>query len=104
MVYYQARIHAIRARVAAQIELIKSLEAKIVKGRVSSLELARNQICDVDAELLKHFEHGDRTPAEEAWWLSFAERMLQSWVPYLKETEGQFEKFGGSGIEIVGGS
>jgi len=103
MAHDQARVDAIRARAATQLELIKSLEAKIVKGKLSILDVARNQTADIETFFLKDMERNQRTPAEEARWLSVAEHMLQTWAPYLKETEVQFSKFGGVGIEIVGG-
>ena len=103
MIHDQARVDAIRARAQAQVALIDSLEAKIVKGKLSTLKVARNQTNDIETFFLKDLERNQRTPAEEARWLSFAEHMLQTWAPYLKETEGQFSKYGGVGIEIVGG-
>src|SRR5438034_9303312 len=103
MIHDKARVEAIRARVAAQSELIRSLEAKIVKGKLDALEVARNQTADVETLYLQDLERADRTPAEEARWLSSAEHMLQAWVPYLKQTQEQFSKYGGSGIQIIGG-
>jgi hypothetical protein len=102
MIHDQARVDSIRARAAAQIELIKSLEAKIVKGKHPMLEVARKQTGDIEAFFLVGLDRNERTPNEEARWLSFAEHMLQTWVPYLKETESQFNKYGGDGIEVVG--
>src|SRR5260370_42377669 len=98
MIHDQARVDAIRARAAAQIELIKSLEAKIVRGKLSTFEVARRQTGDIESFFLKDLERNERTPDEEARWLSYAEHMLQTWGPYLKETEAQFAKFGGIGI------
>ena len=102
MMHDTARVAAIRARVAAQIDLIKSLEAKIVKGKLDALEVARNQTEDIETFFLQDLERQDRTPAEEARWLSSAEHMLQTWGPYLKQTEEQFSKYGDR-IQIVGG-
>lgn len=102
MIHDTTRVVAIRARVAAQIDLIKSLEAKIVKGKLDALEVARNQTEDIETFFLQDLERQDRTPAEEARWLSSAEHMLQSWGPYLKQTEEQFSKYGDR-IQIVGG-
>jgi hypothetical protein len=102
MIHDKGRVHAIRARAVAQIELIKSLEAKILKGKLQALEVARNQTQDIETFFLRELEGNDRTPAEEARWLSFAEQMLQTWVPYLKQTQEQFSKYGDR-IEIVGG-
>jgi hypothetical protein len=48
MIHDKARVDAIRARVTAQVELIKSLEAKIVKGKHAMLEIARNQTQDAE--------------------------------------------------------
>lgn len=102
MIHDTARVEAIRARVAAQLELVTSLEAKIVKGKLDALQVARNQTADIETVLLRDLERQDRTPAEEARWLSFAEHMLQTWAPYLKQTEEQFIKYGDR-IEIVAG-
>jgi hypothetical protein len=102
MIHNTARVAAIRARVTAQIDLIKSLEAKIVKGKLDALEVARNQTEDIETLFLQDLEGQDRTLAEEARWLSSAEHMLQTWGPYLKQTEEQFNKYGDR-IQIVGG-
>ena len=48
MIHDTTRVVAIRARVAAQIDLIKSLEGKIVKGKLDALEVARNQTEDIE--------------------------------------------------------
>jgi hypothetical protein len=101
MIHDQARVEAIRACAAAQIELIKLLEAKIIKGKLPALDVARRQTGDIESCLLKDLERQDRTPAEEARWLDYAERMLQTWAPYLQDTEAQFNKYSGVGIEIV---
>jgi hypothetical protein len=102
MIHDTTRVVAIRARVAAQIDLIKSLEAKIVKGKLDALEVARHQTEDIETFFLQDLERQDRTPAEEARWLSPAEHILQTWGPYLKQTEEQFSKYGDR-IQIVGG-
>jgi len=102
MIHDQARVDAIRARVAAQIELIRSLEAKIVKGTFPALEVARKQTGDIASFFLEDVERQGRTAAEEARWLSYAEHMLQVWAPYLKDVEAQFGKYSSVRIEIVG--
>lgn len=76
------RGESIRSGATAQVELIKSL----AKGKLSTLEVARNQTSGIETTLLNDLGRQDRTPAGEARWLSFAERMLQMWVPYLQET------------------
>ena len=83
MIHDKIRVQAIRARVATQLESIKSLEAKIVKGKLDALQVARNQTEDVETFFLKDLDRNDRTPAEEARWLSFAEHTLGTWSPYL---------------------
>jgi hypothetical protein len=103
VIHDKARVEAIRARAVAQLELIKSLEAMIVKGKHAMLEVARNQTDDIETLFLSDLDRQERTAAEEARWLSYAEHMLQTWSPYLKQTEEQFRKFGGSGIEVIGG-
>jgi hypothetical protein len=103
MIHNTARVEAVRARVAAQLDLINSLEAKIVKGKLHALEVARHQTADIETFFLRDLERQDRTPAEEARWLSYAEYMLQTWGPYLKQTQEQFGRYGTIGIEVVGG-
>lgn len=75
MVYDTARVAAIRARVAAQIDLIKSPEAKIVKGKLDALKVARNQTEDIKSFFLQDLERQSRTLVEEARWLSSAEHI-----------------------------
>lgn len=103
MIHDKARAEAIRVRVAARLDLIKSLEAKIVKGKLDALEVARNQTEDIETFFLRDLERQDRTPPEEARWLSYAEQQFQAWGPYLKEGQDRFNKYGDIGIEIVGG-
>jgi len=103
MIHDKARVEAIRARVAAQLELITILEAKIVKGRLDALTVARNQIADIETFFIQDLERRDRTAPEEARWLSCAEHMLQTWEPYLTQAQAQFSKYRHIGIEIVGG-
>src|SRR5258708_40183841 len=103
MIHDTARVESIRSRAAAQVELIKSLEAKIVEGKLDLLEVARHQTGDIESFFLKDLERQDRTPPEESRWLDGAEHMLGIWVPYLKQTEEQFHRYGSLGIEIVGG-
>src|SRR3989442_15947230 len=103
MIHDKIRVDALRARVAVQLDLIKSLEAKIVKGKLDALEVARYQTEDIETFFLRDLERQDRTPAEEARWLSYAEHQFQTWGPYLSEVQERFNKYGGAGIEIVGG-
>ena len=103
MVHDTARVEAIRVLVQAQIELIESLKAMIVKGDLEALNLARNQTEDVEAFFLGDLERRDRTPVEERRWLDAAEHMLGVWGPYLTETEAQFKRRGDRGIVIIGG-
>lgn len=103
MIHDKGRVEAIRASVAAQMALVKSLEARIVKGKLDALEVALNQTADIETLFLQDLERQDRTPAEEARWLSYAEHMLQTWAPYLHKIQEQFSKYGDIGVEIVGG-
>jgi hypothetical protein len=82
--------------------LIKSLEGKIVKGKFDALEVARLQTEDIETLFLRDLERTERKPTEEARWLSYAEHMLQTWGPYLRQTQEQFSKYGDIGIEVVG--
>lgn len=103
MIHDKARVAAIRTRMCEQLQLIDSLKAKIVTGNLDALDVARNQTEDIESFFLADLERNDRSPDQEVYWLSSAERMLQTWVPYLKKTSEQFSKYGDIGIEIVGG-
>ena len=103
MIHDKVRADALRARVAAQLDLIKLLEAKIVKGKLDALEVARHQTEDIETLFLRDLERQDRTPAEEARWLSYAEHHFETWWPYLKGIQERFNKQGDTGIEIVRG-
>jgi len=83
--------------------LVKSLEARIVKGKLDALKVALDQTADIETLFLQDLDRQGRTPAEEARWLSYAEHMLQTWAPYLHNIQEQFSKYGDIGIEIVGG-
>jgi hypothetical protein len=103
MIHDKLRVDALRARVAAQLDSIKSLEAKIVEGKLDALEVARCQTEDIESFFLQDLERQDRTAADEARWLSYAEHQFQTWGPYLRDVQERFKKYGGAGIEIVGG-
>jgi hypothetical protein len=103
MIHDKARVDAIRARMNVQLQLVDSLKAKIVKGNLDALDVARNQTEDIETFFLTNLDRNPRTPEQEAFWLSGAERMLQTWVSYLKQTEAQFSKFGDAGVEVIGG-
>jgi len=103
MIHDKARVEASRARVAAQLELITMLEAKIVKGQLDSLKVPRDQTADTETFFLGDLKRQNRTSPGEARCLSCAEHMVQTWEPYLKQTQEQFSKYGELGIEIVGG-
>ena len=77
-------------------------EAEEFAALLDALQVARNQTEDVETFFLQDLDRNDRTPAEEARWLSSAEHILQTWGPYLKQTEEQFSKYGDR-IQIVGG-
>jgi hypothetical protein len=103
MIHDTARVHAIRVRVAAQLDMIKSLEARVIKGKLDALDVARNQTEDIETFFLRDLERQDRTPADESRWLSYAEHQLQTWGPYLREVRERFNKYGDVGVKIVGG-
>jgi len=103
MIHDNARVQSIRDRVTSQVALIRSLQEKIVKGNLDTLEVALNQTEDIETFFLADLERNDWTSAEEARWLYSAEYMLRTWEPYLNRIQEQFRKFGAHGIEIVGG-
>lgn len=101
MVHDKARVEAIRARINVQLELVKSLEAKIAKGNLDPLRLARLHTEDIESFFLKDLDRKDRTADEEARWLSSAEENLQAAAASLDHIKQQFSKFGDHGVEIV---
>ena len=103
MIHDQSRVDSIRSRAKAQLELITSLEARIVKGKLDELQVARNQTGDIESLFLHTLHHEDRSSASEAQWLNGAELILTSWGPRLKALQEKFDKYGGSGVEIIGG-
>jgi hypothetical protein len=102
MMHDKARVEAIRARVNAHLELIKLLQSKIAKGNLPALEVARNQIKDVETLYLNDLDKKDRTAVEEAEWLSYAEAYLHASEPQLRQIEGQIKSFGDTPIQVVG--
>jgi hypothetical protein len=102
MVHDKARVQNIRARAQSQLQRIEALQAKIVKGELDALRVARFQTDDIESFFLQDLERRERTASEEAFWLSGAEKMLQVWTPFLDRTEEQFKKYGDRGIQIVG--
>ncbi len=103
MIHDTTRVESIRARTTAQLQLVSILEAKIKKGTLPQLQLARNQLGDIESFFLAHLDREERTPREEARWLTAAEHMLEIWTAELKKVDTQFEKFGPGQAEIVGG-
>lgn len=103
MIHDKARVQSIRARIATQVELIKSLQAKIVKGKLDSLEVALKQAQDIEPLFLADLERNDSAPADEGKWLSTAEYMLSIWEPYLKKAQDHFGMSGDRRIEVIGG-
>ena len=86
-----------------QLQLVSKLEAKIKKGTLPQLQLARNQLGDIESFFLAQLGREERTPREEAMWLAGAEHMLQIWTAELEKVDIQFNKFGPGQVEIVGG-
>jgi len=102
MIHDKERVQKIRAYVASQTELIKSLQAQIVKGGLDNLDVALKQTEDIETIFLAELERNDRTPIEESRWLFMAEYMLSIWGPRLKVLKDHFGKSGSNGIEVVG--
>ena len=102
MIHDPKRVETIRARTAAQLQLVSTLEAKIKTGRLPQLELARNSLDDIEHCYLAQLEMESRTPDEEDTWLHTAEQVLESWTDQLKKLDEQFTNFGPRDIEIVG--
>jgi hypothetical protein len=101
MIHDTARIAAIRARAAAQLDLITSLESGIIDGEFAALKLARHQTEDIENFILPHLERDHITPAEEVLWLSNAELLL-AWTPQLTNLHNRFSKHGNLKIQIIG--
>jgi hypothetical protein len=103
MIHDTGRVERIRARTAEQLQLVSTLEAKIKKGTLPQLELARNQLGDVESFFLAQLDREERTPREEALWLAGAEHMLEMWIAELKKVDTRFKRFGPGEAEIFGG-
>jgi hypothetical protein len=103
MIHDTDRVESIRARTTVQLQLVSKLEAKIKKGTLPQLQLARNQLGDIESFFLAQLGREERTPREEAMWLAGAEHMLQIWTAELEKVDIQFKKFGPGQVEIVGG-
>jgi hypothetical protein len=101
MIHDKARVQAIHVRMNQQLQLIDSLKQRIVQGKLDALDVARAQTEDIETFFLADLDRMERTAAEEAFWLSGAERMLQTWVSYLNKTKEQFDQYGDGGIQIV---
>ena len=102
MIHDPKRVESIRARTAAQLQLVSTLEAKIKTGRLQQLELAHNSLDEIENCYLAQLEMESRTPDEEDRWLHTAEDVLQAWTDQLKKLDEQFTNFGPRDIEIVG--
>lgn len=50
----------------------------MVKGNIGTVEVVLNPTTDIQTFFLRDLERQDRTPAEEARWLSHAEQ-IQTW-------------------------
>jgi len=102
MIHDKKRVAAIRVRAASQIELIKSLQAQIVEGRLDALEVALNQTNDIETFsspiwiATNNFRPGSQMAIA-------AENMLSVWGPYLQNLRDHFGKAGGRGIQVIGG-
>ena len=103
MIHDNERVAALRARATSQIELIRSLQAQIVEGKLDALNVALNQTNDIETFFISDLDRNERTPAQEAKWLSAAESMLSVWGPYLQNLHDHFGKGGGRGIQVIGG-
>jgi hypothetical protein len=60
------------------------MEAEIKKGTLPQLQLARNQLGDIESFFLAQRGKEDRTLREEALWLDSPEHLLQMWTGELK--------------------
>lgn len=60
MVHDAARVAALRKGIEARLDLIASLEGRIVKGKLAWLEVARNQTQDVETVLLRGLEQEEK--------------------------------------------
>lgn len=103
MIHDTTHVESIRARTTAQLQLVSTLEAKIKKGALPQLQLARNQLGDIESFFLAQLGLEERTPREEAMWLAGAEHTLHFWTAELKKVDTQLKKFGPGQAEIVDG-
>lgn len=103
MIHDTKRVESIRARTTDQLQLASTLKTTISKGTLPQLELARNQLGDIESFFLAQLDRQERTPREEAMWLDAAEHLLQIWTAELKKVDIQFKNFGPGQVKIIGG-
>jgi hypothetical protein len=104
MIHDPTRVESIRSRALANVQLLSALEIKFETGALPpQLQIARNQLKDVERFFLARIGRESMTAAEEARWLDGAEHMLQAWVGEVQRVSEQFKGFGPGQIEIIGG-
>ena len=102
MIHDTQRVDAILANVTAGLQALSDIEGQVKDpGFLDQLKLPRNWFGDVESLYLRQLETGERTPAEEARWLDFAEHHLALTNELLKNKKGLFEKYGPN-IQVVG--
>ena len=78
------RIGSIQTRVAVQLELLSTLEGKNKQDLFPQLQMARNQLQDIELFFIASLKRESMTLREEALWLDSAEYVLQVWTAELK--------------------
>jgi hypothetical protein len=103
MIHDTQRVSSLRSRADAQISLASQLQAKIKKGKLPILTVARNQLGDIEEFFIADLDKTERTPQDERRWLDNAERVLQIWTSELQWIEDRFKQSGGGSIQNIGG-
>jgi hypothetical protein len=104
MIHNPSRVEAIRMRAAFQLQLIDELELKIKEGDLPLLQVARNQLGDIERFFIAQLEKDStRTLNEEGRWLDGAEYLLQAWTPELQKIKAAFDNYGSVPIQIIDG-
>ena len=103
MIHDAKRVESIRTRAAELLQLVAALKSQITKGKLELLDVAENQLEDIETFFLASLEKEDRTPSEEAYWLTGAEHMLAVWPAQLQRLNEQFKLYGSKNIQVIGG-
>ncbi|MDA2933296.1 hypothetical protein MYX82_03025 [Acidobacteria bacterium AH-259-D05] len=101
MIHDPERVETIRKRVAAEKQLITSLEAKTKDDGIRQyLAMASSSIDDVESFFLGSLTKEQRTAQEEARWLDAAELVLRLSTQHRERVQNVFATYGPGAMTI----